>query len=107
MKTRWILFFDGACPLCLKSQYKISKLISPQIKLTTVDLNGPIATSKGYSNKEIVLEANSEVYFGYKAWVKLLSETKYSFLSHLIFRPIIIVTYFFISRNRKLISKLI
>jgi len=106
MKERWILYFDGACPLCIKSQNKIKELLSENIKLSVVDLNSSIAHSKGYSNKQVVLEISDCVYVGYHAWLKILTQTKFAWAASKIFRPLFIVLYFFVSKNRKLISKI-
>lgn len=107
MKNRWILFFDGACPLCTKYKTTISQLSSNNIKLTTVDLNSHVAKSKGYSNNKLVLETTDNVYYGFDACIKLLSQTKYNWSTHWVFRPVVFVGYLFISTNRKLISKLL
>jgi predicted DCC family thiol-disulfide oxidoreductase YuxK len=52
MKERWILYFDGACPLCIKSQNSLKKYLPEHIKLTAVDLNSQIAKNKGYDLKQ-------------------------------------------------------
>ena len=107
MKQRWVLFFDGACPLCFKSQSSLVNLVSSEIKLTAVDLNSSIAKSKGYTNDQVVLETPSATYYGYRAWLQLLSKTKYSWTNFILFRPCFILFYLIISKNRKIISKLI
>jgi predicted DCC family thiol-disulfide oxidoreductase YuxK len=107
MKERWVLFFDGACPLCLKTQSKLPALLSSRIKLTVVDLNSEIAKSKGYDLKQVVLETNKKTYFGYHAWLQILAETKYDWATNILIRPCFIVFYYFVSRNRKILSKFI
>lgn len=105
-KERWVLFYDGACPLCFKTQSKLSNYLSDNIKLTVVDLNSKIAQSKKYSLKEVVLETQSQTYFGYSAWLMILSETKYSWLTSIFLRPLFILSYQIISKNKKIISKI-
>jgi predicted DCC family thiol-disulfide oxidoreductase YuxK len=105
MIERWILFYDGACPLCLRTQSKLPALL-PNVRLTALDLNSKIAESKGYKD-QVVLETEHGIYKGLNAWIKILSQTKYRFITFVFFRPILIIGYFFISKNRKLISKLI
>lgn len=105
MKERWILYFDGACPLCIKSQNSLKKYLPEHIKLTAVDLNSQIAKNKGYDLKQVVLETTEGVFFGYNAWLKILAQTKFAWATSLFFRPCFIVCYFLISKNRKIISK--
>jgi predicted DCC family thiol-disulfide oxidoreductase YuxK len=107
MKTRWILFYDGACPLCVKTKSKIKNLLRDDIKLSVVDLNSSIAKSKGYDLSHAVLEVGTDVYHGHKAWLKIVSHTKYAWASNILIRPCFIVFYHLVSRNRKLFSKLI
>ena len=106
MKERWFLYFDGACPLCMKSQNKITELLQQNIKITAVDLNGPIAKAKNYSGS-VVLETPNAVYIKHYAWLRILENTKYKWFTHILFRPLFIVFYHVISKNRKIISKLI
>ena len=106
MKERWFLFFDGACPLCFKSQSKLKTLL-PDVKLTAVDLNSDIAKQKNYPNTAVVLETPNQIYKGYAAWLKILSHTKYKFVTSILLRPIFIFMYYFISKNRKLLGKLL
>ena len=42
---------------------------------------------------------------GYKAWLNSLSHTKYSWTSHILLRPFLIVFYQIVSRNKKFLSK--
>lgn len=107
MKKRWVLFYDGACPLCVKTKSKIENLLSNQVKLTVVDLNSSIAKAKGYSREQVVLETDNELFFGYKAWLKILSCTKYSWATHILLRPCFIAFYFIVSKNRKFFSKFV
>lgn len=107
MKQRWILFYDGACPLCFKSQSKLISLIDKNIKLTAVDLNSSIAKSKGYDNKQVVLETPVQNYYGYHAWLKLLEKTKHKYFTFIGLRPLFILAYYIISKNRSIISKFI
>jgi predicted DCC family thiol-disulfide oxidoreductase YuxK len=107
MKSRWVLFYDGACPLCMRTQNKIYDLISDDIKLTAVDLNGAIAISKGYNKNSVVLETPEQNYYSYHAWLKILSKTKYKWCTHLLLRPAFILFYLIVSKNRKMIGKLI
>lgn len=105
MKQRWFLFFDGACPLCFKTQSWLIQAIDKNIKLTAVDLQSSIAKSKGYSSKSVVLETSHGIYYSYHAWVQILSKTKYKVFASFVFRPFLILAYYLISKNRKLISK--
>jgi len=105
MKRRWILFYDGACPLCFRSKSWLFNAINKNIKLTAVDLNSDIAKQKGYSLKSVVLEADGHIFKSYHAWIKLLSETKYKHFSSPFYRPLIIIIYYIVSKNRKIISK--
>lgn len=107
MIDRWILFYDGACPLCMRTKSKLPELLGRRIKLTAVDLNSDIAKSKGYSNKTVVLETPYGVFKGYHAWLIILSLTKYRWTTIIFLRPIFIVFYFIISRTRKIIGKLL
>ena len=106
MNERWFLFYDGACPLCVKTQNKIHNLL-PKVKVTVVDLNGQISKIKGYSNKQVVLETPDNIYHGIYAWIHILKQTKYKPVTYAIFKPILFLIYWFISKNRKLISKII
>lgn len=106
MKERWILFYDGACPLCFKTKNKLQSLLT-NVKLTAIDLNSEVAKQKRYSNRSVVLETPTQVFKGYHAWLKIVSETKYKFFAHILLRPIFIIFYFLISKNRKLIGKLL
>ena len=105
MRLRWILYFDGACPLCMKTQYKLKDLISPHIKLTAVDLNSGIAKTKGFTGQSVVLETPEQIYTGHNAWLKILSETKYKWLTNILLRPFFIMGYIIVSKNRKRLSK--
>jgi len=106
MNERWFLFYDGACPLCVKTQNKIHNLI-PNVKITVVDLNGQIAKQKGYSCKQVVLETPNNIFYGIDAWVHILSNTIYKMITYSVFKPILFLIYWFISKNRKLISKIV
>jgi len=106
-KERWMLFYDGACPLCFRAKSKIHSYLNKKIKLTVVDLNSNIAKSKNYSNDQVVLETPRGTYFGYRAWIEILNMTKYSWVTHIFLRPIFILSYYLISKNRKTISKII
>ena len=75
MIERWVLYYDGACPFCTRANDKVRKML-PNIKLTSVDLNSEIATSKGYKDS-VVLETPSKIYKGYHAWLKIIEQTKY------------------------------
>ena len=105
MKSRWILFYDGACPLCIKTKYKIANLLGNDIKLSVVDLNSSIAKSKGYDLSQVVLEIGPDIYRGKEAWLKIISHTKYAWFSHILFRPCFIVFYYFVNKNRKFLSR--
>ncbi len=107
MKTRFTLFYDGACPLCVKTKSKIESLLHHTIKLTVVDLHSSIAKAKGYDGQQVVLEVGNDIYYGYKAWLKILSHTKYSWATHILLRPCFIVFYQIVSRNRKFLSRFI
>jgi predicted DCC family thiol-disulfide oxidoreductase YuxK len=106
MKERWVLYYDGACPLCTKANTKIKELL-PSVKLTSVDLNSVIAISKGYAKNNVVLETPSQVFLSYKAWLKILQHTKYKWATNILIRPLFILFYHSISKNRKLISKIL
>ncbi len=106
MKERWVIFYDGACPLCIKAKDRLQSNL-PNIKITVVNLNSDVAKRKGYDNKQAVLEAEGRIYKGLPAWVKILSKTKYKFLSNKIFRPFLFLFYVFITKNRKYIGKLL
>jgi hypothetical protein len=107
MKKRWVLFYDGACPLCFKSKSWLYKSLDGEIKLTVVDLNSDIAKVKNYDKSSVVLETANGTFKSYHAWLKLLSKTKYKWVTTMLLRPFFIVFYFLVSRNRKLISKII
>jgi predicted DCC family thiol-disulfide oxidoreductase YuxK len=106
MKQRWVLFFDGACPLCFKAQASLPNFLPEDVKLTVVDLNSPIAKSKNYTLNHVVLETPDKTFVGYHAWLQVLSRTKYSWTTSLLIRPCFILIYFIISKNRKIISKI-
>ena len=107
MRSRWVLFYDGACPLCVKTKSKIENLLANNVKLTVVDLNSSIAKSKGYDGMQVVLEADNSIYYGYQAWLKILSKTKYAWCTNILFRPLFILLYKFVSKNRRFLSKFI
>jgi predicted DCC family thiol-disulfide oxidoreductase YuxK len=107
MKERWILFYDGACPLCFRSKSWLFEAVDKNIKLTAVDLNSNIAKQKGYSTKSIVLETKTQTFTSHHAFLKLLSKTKYKFFTNIYFKPIFIFLYFVVSKNRKIVNKLI
>ena len=71
-----------------------------------MDINGEIAKSKGYSPTQVVLETPTQVLTGYHAWLKILSQTKHKWITNIVLRPVFIIGYFLVSKNRKLISKL-
>lgn len=106
MKERWILFYDGACPVCMRSSAKLPGLL-PNVKLTAIDLNSPIAQYKGYGKNSAVLETPNKIFKGYRAWLKILSCTKYKWTTFLIYRPFFLLFYALVSKNRQLISKII
>ena len=106
MKERWILFYDGACPLCMRTKSRLFTLMPKNIKLTAVDLNSSIAKNKGYLGA-VTLETPERVYTSYHACIKLLSETKYKWVTHIFLRPLLIIVYHAISGNRKLLSRFI
>ena len=104
MIERWVLFYDGACPLCVKTQSSIAKIIPDGIRMTAVDINSEIAKSKGYANTNIILETPDCVYIGHHACLKILSHTHWSWANHILLRPAIIIVYHIVSKSRKLIS---
>ena len=106
MRYRWFIYYDGACPLCQNAASKLKSLVWNYIKLTFVDLNSDVAKAKGFNNKQVVLETAEGVYFGMKAWLKILEHTKYSWVTHILLRPLFCVFYLIVSKNRKLFSKL-
>lgn len=107
MKERWILFYDGACPLCNKAKSKISKILDDKIKLATIDLNSEVALLQGYTNKDLVLVTPSNVFYNFDVWKILISNTKYKWITNPIFRPVFYLFYLFVSKNKKIISKII
>ena len=107
MIERWVLFYDGACPLCFKTQSNLVKFLPDNIRITAVDINSNIAKHKGYTNKNVILETPDCVYIGHKACLKILSHTKYNWLNAIILRPIVFITYQIVSKNRKLISLIV
>ncbi len=106
MRERWVLFYDGACPLCTKVKNKLQTHI-PNKNITLIDINGDVAKRKGYNNKQVILETKNQIYQGFGAWLKIISETKYKFLTYVIFRPLLYFLYLFISKNRQYIGKLL
>ncbi len=106
MRERWVLFYDGACPLCIKAKGKLQSHLH-NVKMTVVDLNSDVAKRKGYDNKQVILEVSDQTYRGLSAWVKIISKTKYSFLSNIAFRPFLFLFYVCVSKNRKYIGKLL
>ena len=82
-------------------------LISDNIKLTAVDLNSDIAKSKGYTKDTVVLETATCTFKGYKAWLEIVKETKYKWSTSLMCRPFFMLAYMLISKNRKLINKIL
>lgn len=107
MIDRWILFYDGACPLCMKTKSKLPSLLGDGIRLTAVDINGSVAKTKGYPSDKVVLETPQGIYHGHKAWLKILTRTKYRWVTRIYLRPFFIIFYYIVSRNRKLIGKLL
>lgn len=105
MKSRWILFYDGACPLCIKTKSKITNLLDKNIKLSLVDLNSTIAKSKGYDLSQVVLEIGPDVFRGKEAWLKIISHTKYAWFSHILLRPCFIVFYHLVNKNRRFFNR--
>lgn len=90
MIERWILFYDGACPLCTKAQ-SWTKYVKG-VKMTTVDLNSEIAKQKGY-NKDLVLETSTCVYSGAIVIEKILSRTILSGMGSAL-KPVSVAIYF-------------
>lgn len=105
MIDRWILFYDGACPLCMKTKSKLPDLLGRRFRITAVDLNSDIAKLKGYDSKTVVLETPHGVYKGCKAWLIILSLTKYRWTTIIFLRPFFIMFYFLISKTRKIIGR--
>ena len=106
MKERWVLYYDGACPFCTRANSKITKLL-PDVKLTSVDLNSEIAHSKGYDKNSVVLETPEKTYKGHYAWLKIIEQTNFKWATNIFCRPLFIVFYVIVSKNRKLISKML
>jgi predicted DCC family thiol-disulfide oxidoreductase YuxK len=106
MRTRWTIYYDGACPVCFKSKNTIFKLINSRIKLTAIDLNSDIAKLKGYNLKTVVLETPCEIYKGYHAWLKIFSETKYYKLTNGTFNRILFAIVYYLVTLYTKITKL-
>lgn len=100
MRERWILFYDGACPLCSKAQNKILTMMSDDVKLTTVDLNSPIAKASKFANDQVVLQTPDQIYHGYEACAKILSKTRYGWLVSPRISPLTRLVFRFVSKNR-------
>lgn len=105
IKERWILFYDGGCPLCrhLKKNLGISDSF---IKLTTVSLSSELANVFGYKQLTlVVMYANKEIiYEGYDAFLVILEKSKYSWLANIFSGKLSWYIYLVLSKIRKILK---
>lgn len=106
-KETWILFYDGACPMCQKIKDNIAHNIDTHIRLTVVNLNSEIAKNRGYSLNNPVLETPSGIYVGFDVVWQLLGVSKYKCLRKRIFKPLIRFLYFGLFVSRMVIKRFV
>lgn len=103
-RETWILFYDGACPICFRSKTWINKNLNSEIRLTVVDLNSEVAKNRGYSSHEPILETPNGVFRGFDVVWQTLGKTKFKGFKNPIFKPVLKCLYWLFTALRKIIQ---
>jgi len=80
MIERWFLYYDNACPICLKTKQIVSNLELNQVRLTIASNNTAISKSLNVKEDKITLIADRN-YYGFEAVCKIISRSRYNWLS--------------------------
>lgn len=99
MIERWFLYYDNACPICLKTKQIISNLELHQVRLTIASNNTQIAKTLMINKDEITLVTAAKHYYGFDAVCKIISRSRYKWMASF-GKPLLFLSYICIALIR-------